>query len=196
MRASNALAIQTPPSPSNPTPSNPTLSSPTPTPTPSSPPTPLNPLTPRSCLVPVDTTTVPCLYVFVDIQMDVDHMIDTVKLNFPPGTRLLLAGTIQFSSAVQVAKGRLSGDYPGLDVPKCKPLSPGEVCVCVCLCVCLGLCDGGSAIFCVCCDGRAWLQIARLSCRESCSAHDQTPQPQPRTTPTPTVPRSWAVPPL
>lgn len=43
------------------------------------------------------------------------------------GTRLLLAGTIQFSSAVQVAKARLAGDYPGLEVPKCKPLSPGEV---------------------------------------------------------------------
>lgn len=95
----------------------------------------------HSCLVPVDTTTVPCLYVFVDIQMDVDHMIDTVKLNFPPGTRLLLAGTIQFSSAVQVAKGRLSGDYPGLDVPKCKPLSPGEVLGCTAPVVPVGLYD-------------------------------------------------------
>ncbi len=47
-----------------------------------------------------------------------------------PGTRLLLAGTIQFSSAVQVAKARLAGDHPGLDVPKCKPLSPGEVLGC------------------------------------------------------------------
>jgi 2-(3-amino-3-carboxypropyl)histidine synthase len=80
--------------------------------------------------VPVDVTTLPTLYVFVDIQMDVDHLIDTVRLNFPAGTRLLLAGTIQFSSAVQLARARLAADYPGLDVPKCKPLSPGEVLGC------------------------------------------------------------------
>ncbi len=42
----------------------------------------------NSCLVPVDVTTVPCLYVFVDIQMDVDHMVDTVRLNFPPGEKI------------------------------------------------------------------------------------------------------------
>jgi hypothetical protein len=191
-----------------------------------------SPLPPTSCLVPVDVTGVPCLYVFVDIQMDVDHLVDTVRLNFPKGARqrgclvtparvtplalawgrvgcfggyewctnaeepgvprnsgrvqgfasvlrreacrwpnvwlggafgrwlapqspvarphvracdpvanptlrppsrvragarLLLAGTIQFSSAVQVAKARLAADYPGMEVPKCKPLSPGEV---------------------------------------------------------------------
>jgi hypothetical protein len=138
-----------------------------------------------SCLVPVDVTGLPCLYVFVDIQIDVDHLVDCARLTFPPGaraspspgcvarsspcgalapsplpgsrptggrgrppplktlparrapsphrpqrlagTRLLLAGTIQFSSAVQVARSRLAGDYPAIDVPKCKPLSPGEV---------------------------------------------------------------------
>ncbi|GBF93141.1 diphthamide biosynthesis [Raphidocelis subcapitata] len=84
----------------------------------------------HSCLVPVGVTNLPCLYVFVDIQMDVDHLVDCVRLNFPAGTRLLLAGTIQFSSAIQVARARLAGDYPSLDVPKCKPLSPGEVLGC------------------------------------------------------------------
>ena len=44
----------------------------------------------------------------------------------PAGARLLLAGTIQFGSAVQVARARLAGRYPALEVPKCKPLSPGE----------------------------------------------------------------------
>ncbi|KAI8462937.1 MAG: putative diphthamide synthesis protein-domain-containing protein [Monoraphidium minutum] len=84
----------------------------------------------HSCLVPVDVTGVPCLYVFVDIQMDVDHLVDCVALSFKPGTRLLLAGTIQFSSGVQVARQRLAGDYPGLGVPQVKPLSPGEVLGC------------------------------------------------------------------
>ena len=33
--------------------------------------------------VPVDVTTVPCMYVFVDITIDVDHLVDTIRLNFP-----------------------------------------------------------------------------------------------------------------
>lgn len=47
----------------------------------------------HSCLVPVDVTGLPSLYVFVDIAVDVDHLVDTVRLNFPaPTTRLVLAG--------------------------------------------------------------------------------------------------------
>lgn len=84
----------------------------------------------HSCLVPVSVTTVPCLYVFVDIQLDLDHLVDCVRLTFAPGTRLLLAGTIQFGSAVQVARARLASDYPSVAVPKCAPLSPGEVLGC------------------------------------------------------------------
>lgn len=33
-------------------------------------------------------------------------------------------------SSVQAARSRLAGDYPSLTVPKCKPLSPGEVLGC------------------------------------------------------------------
>ena len=33
----------------------------------------------HSCLVPVDVTSLPCMYVFVDIQMDVQHLVDSVK---------------------------------------------------------------------------------------------------------------------
>lgn len=145
----------------------------------------------HSCLVPVDITTIPCLYVFVDIQIDVDHLVDTIRLNFPPlpvgqqqsplvaaaavqqqlqslnmsaagdsdgasgserlaaagdsgstnhqqpppqqqtrPQKLVLAGTIQFSSAIQVARQRLSSEFPSLAVPKVRPLSPGEVLGC------------------------------------------------------------------
>lgn len=114
----------------------------------------------HSCLVPVDNTTIPCLYVFVDIQIDVDHLVDTIRLNFPAAAeaeaestglqqqqqdaeaansssqpeqqgqavppRIILAGTIQFSSAIQLARQRLAAEYPSLAIPKCKPLSPGE----------------------------------------------------------------------
>eukprot|EP00879_Flechtneria_rotunda_P022580 GHRR01023843.1.p1 GENE.GHRR01023843.1~~GHRR01023843.1.p1 ORF type:complete len:409 (+),score=119.22 GHRR01023843.1:233-1459(+) len=157
----------------------------------------------HSCLVPVDVTSIPCLYIFVDIQIDVDHLVETIRLNFPAqqhvqcqlrqttaheavqqqlqqvqlhvsgrslmpaeqvasappaaaavptqqGTyptnvpagaeasiqqqhqppRLILAGTIQFSSAIQLAKQRLAAEYPSLAIPKCRPLSPGEVLGC------------------------------------------------------------------
>ena len=36
----------------------------------------------HSCLVPVDMTSdVPCIYVFVDIQIDVEHLVKTVRSN-------------------------------------------------------------------------------------------------------------------
>lgn len=44
------------------------------------------------------------LYVFVDIQMDNAHFLDTVKFNFPPGQSLALVSTIQFVAALQVMK--------------------------------------------------------------------------------------------
>ena len=42
------------------------------------------------------------MYVFVDIGVDVRHLVATVAANFPPGTNLALAGTIQFGSSIQV----------------------------------------------------------------------------------------------
>jgi 2-(3-amino-3-carboxypropyl)histidine synthase len=84
----------------------------------------------HSCLVPVDVTNIPCLYVFVDIMIDLDHLVASVELNFKPLSNLTLAGTIQFSSAIQGARLRLSSTYPSLSVPKCLPLSPGEVLGC------------------------------------------------------------------
>lgn len=50
--------------------------------------------------------------------------------SFPTFSCFPLTGTIQFSSAVQLARHRLSTRFPGLAVPKCKPLSPGEVLGC------------------------------------------------------------------
>lgn len=56
----------------------------------------------HSCLVPVTTTKIPCMYVFVDIQIDLKHLIETIELNFKPYENLALAGTIQFASSLQV----------------------------------------------------------------------------------------------
>ena len=51
--------------------------------------------------VPVDVTGVPAMYIFVDIGIDVHHLVETVRFNFTPGTQLSLAGTIQFASSIQ-----------------------------------------------------------------------------------------------
>lgn len=56
----------------------------------------------HSCLVPLTTTKLPCLYVFVEITVDFLHLIATVERNFDKACRLLLAGTIQFSGTLQV----------------------------------------------------------------------------------------------
>jgi 2-(3-amino-3-carboxypropyl)histidine synthase len=42
----------------------------------------------------------------------------------------VLAGTIQFAAAVQLAKQLLAPTYPSLTIPKAAPLSPGEVLGC------------------------------------------------------------------
>lgn len=42
------------------------------------------------------------LYVFVDIQVDNAHFVDTVKFNFTPGQALALVSTVQFVAALQV----------------------------------------------------------------------------------------------
>ena len=51
----------------------------------------------HSCLVPMTCTTVPCLYVFVEISIDVQHFVDCVAATLPEGTQCQLMGTVQVS---------------------------------------------------------------------------------------------------
>lgn len=53
-------------------------------------------------IVPVDVTPINTLYVFVDIGIDTQHFVDTIKKNFEAGKRLVLVGTIQFVASIQV----------------------------------------------------------------------------------------------
>lgn len=84
----------------------------------------------HSCLVPVDETRVPCMYVFVDIKFNVDHLVGCVDQNFAMDKKLLVAGTIQFASSLQEAKLRWQRMGRTVEVPQSKPLSPGEVLGC------------------------------------------------------------------
>ncbi|RKP25516.1 putative diphthamide synthesis protein-domain-containing protein [Syncephalis pseudoplumigaleata] len=83
----------------------------------------------HSCLVPVNVTTIKTMYVFVDIGIDTEHFVSTVRNNIALGQRLVLVGTIQFVAALQSARSLLEADYD-IVVPQAKPLSPGEVLGC------------------------------------------------------------------
>lgn len=84
----------------------------------------------HSCLVPIDATKVPCLYVFVDIKIDVERLISTIKLNLNDKKSIVLAGTIQFASAIREAKPELERLGLSVLIPQSKPLSAGEVLGC------------------------------------------------------------------
>ncbi|KAJ3412420.1 Diphthamide biosynthesis protein 1 [Chytridiales sp. JEL 0842] len=83
----------------------------------------------HSCLIPVNVTSIKTLYVFVDIGIDVEHFVNTVKRNFESGTPLIMVATIQFISSLQIARRQLETEYP-TTIPQARPLSPGEILGC------------------------------------------------------------------
>jgi len=85
----------------------------------------------HSCLVPVTTTAIKMLYVFVDIKIDNEHFIETIKLNFPQpsAVKIALVSTIQFVAALQSCAQQLKGTH-NIVVPQSRPLSPGEILGC------------------------------------------------------------------
>ncbi|KAJ3083419.1 hypothetical protein HK102_001076 [Quaeritorhiza haematococci] len=94
----------------------------------------------HSCLVPVDTTSIKTMYVFVDIAFDLDKFVEAVKNHLggsftdpttgsPRKRRLALVGTIQFVTSLQVSKALLEDEFD-VTVPQARPLSPGEILGC------------------------------------------------------------------
>ncbi|MCL4127494.1 UNVERIFIED_CONTAM: hypothetical protein GTU68_014860, partial [Idotea baltica] len=85
----------------------------------------------HSCLVPIDQTdSISCLYVFVDIQFDSIHFLETIKKVFCTSTSLALVSIIQFVSSLQKIAQELRSIGYTVSVPQCHPLSPGEVLGC------------------------------------------------------------------
>ncbi len=58
----------------------------------------------HSCLVPIqETPGIQMLYVFVDIQLNLSHFVDTLKRNFDSAsTKIALVSPIQFVKSLQV----------------------------------------------------------------------------------------------
>ncbi|KCV71464.1 hypothetical protein H696_02410 [Fonticula alba] len=83
----------------------------------------------HSCLVPIDVTGIITMYIFVDISVDVKHFIETVRLNFPPQSKLAFVGTVQFLASLSMASKVLADEFQ-ITVPQSRPLSPGELLGC------------------------------------------------------------------
>jgi 2-(3-amino-3-carboxypropyl)histidine synthase len=133
----------------------------------------------HSCLVPIQHTAIPCLYVFVEISIDVTHLVDCLHLtllqaaaaagnaNGETNNRPLihLLGTIQFRHALMQAQDLLKTMGYETNIPQAKPLSPGEVLGCT-----SPVLAGGddetkttNAIVCFVADGRFHLESTLIS---------------------------------
>ncbi|KAG9121514.1 Diphthamide biosynthesis protein 1 [Ceratobasidium sp. 392] len=64
----------------------------------------------HSCLVPIDTTTIKTLYIFVEIAIDAEHLTNTVRTNFPSSRQVfrerLLADDDDARTGERIDKGR------------------------------------------------------------------------------------------
>lgn len=77
----------------------------------------------HSCLVPIDVSTIQMLYVFVEIAIDTSHLVRSLKANFQPDTKMVLAGTIQFATAMSTVAQELKEYFKDIFIPQAKPLS-------------------------------------------------------------------------
>ena len=89
----------------------------------------------HSCLVPIQHTVIPCLYVFVELTIDVPHVVDCLDLTLKSSTEqkrpyIYLLGTIQFRHPLMQTQDLLNEMGYDTSIPQAKPLSPGEVLGC------------------------------------------------------------------
>ena len=84
----------------------------------------------HSCLIPVNVTKIQTLYVFVDIQIDVEHLLATIERNFKPGSTIAMVGTIQFNATLHGTAQQLRSAGYNILIPQITPLSKGEILGC------------------------------------------------------------------
>lgn len=84
----------------------------------------------HSCLIPVNVTKIQTLYVFVDIQIDVEHLLATIERNFKSGSTIAMVGTIQFNATLHGVSAQLRAAGYDIIAPQIMPLSKGEILGC------------------------------------------------------------------
>lgn len=66
----------------------------------------------HSCLVPIQDLVIKnALYVFVEIAIDIEHLLQTILFNFKPDTQLYLMGVVQFNKSLYILKTLLERDH-------------------------------------------------------------------------------------
>jgi len=114
----------------------------------------------HSCIVPTDQTAISMLYIHVEVQVDVEHLVETVRLNFSPEQRLVFMGSVQFTSgtlqAVEELKKNFCGEAEIPRVPQVKPLGVGETLGCTSPVI------GEVDVVLFVCDGRFHLESAMI----------------------------------
>ena len=119
----------------------------------------------HSCLVPIQHTAIPCLYVFVEITIDVQHLVDCLDMTLLADTKkphVYLLGTIQFRHALSEAQHLLTDKGYSTSIPQAKPLSPGEVLGCTSPVLTSGKQDDDAIVLFVA-DGRFHLESTLIS---------------------------------
>jgi 2-(3-amino-3-carboxypropyl)histidine synthase len=84
----------------------------------------------HSCLIPVSVTQIKTLYVFVDISIDVQHLMATIERNFESSKAIALVGTIQFNATIHQMAATLRSQGYNIIIPQIAPLSKGEILGC------------------------------------------------------------------
>lgn len=84
----------------------------------------------HSCLIPVSVTQIQTLYIFVDIGIDVPHLVASIERNFRPKSKIAMVGTIQFNATIHGTAPTLREAGYDVIVPQITPLSKGEILGC------------------------------------------------------------------
>ena len=87
----------------------------------------------HSCLVPIPEMTIKnVLYVFVEIGIDIRHLLDSVAFNFETDKLIYLLGIVQFNTTLVRLKHLLEKEkgFTTVLIPQTKPRSVGEVLGC------------------------------------------------------------------
>lgn len=87
----------------------------------------------HSCLVPIPNMTISnVLYVFVEIGIDIRHLLESVAFNFEPAEKLILMGIVQFNTTLVRLKHLLANEkgFTDLTIPMERPRASGEVLGC------------------------------------------------------------------
>ena len=89
----------------------------------------------HSCLKPNKMTLIKVMYIFVEIKIDIEHLIKTIELNFPKEQNdfLYLLSSLQYNSTLFVLKRKLienGYDKNNINIPQIKPRVIGEIIGC------------------------------------------------------------------